>query len=129
MRALIPAIVAATAPVLWFCTENWPWNCIENRRGWRAGLWLRPSPIRMDHDSGFFDQDDNRVEPVGNNPFNTTALLMSPVRTDSAPGAITDFVRKVFLHQWTPQPGHIVRSQPAVSTDRQITWANSLSKV
>jgi hypothetical protein len=33
----------------------------------------------MEYDLGFFDQDDNRVEPVGHNPFNSKVLPMSPV--------------------------------------------------
>jgi putative transposase len=33
----------------------------------------------MDYDLGFFDQDDNRVEPVGSNPFAPKVLPMSSV--------------------------------------------------
>lgn len=31
----------------------------------------------MDYDLGFFDQDENRVEPVGENPFGPKVLPMS----------------------------------------------------
>jgi hypothetical protein len=33
--------------------------------------------IFMDYDPGFFDQDENRVEPAGENPFAPKALPMS----------------------------------------------------
>ena len=32
----------------------------------------------MHYDLGFFDEADNRVEPVGNNPFAPKLLPMSP---------------------------------------------------
>jgi putative transposase len=32
----------------------------------------------MDYDLGFFDEEDNRVEPVGQNPFAPELLPMSP---------------------------------------------------
>ena len=35
----------------------------------------------MDYDLGFFDQDENSVEPVGVNPFAPKVLPMSPKRT------------------------------------------------
>jgi hypothetical protein len=31
----------------------------------------------MQYDSGFFDQEENRVEPVGENPFAPKVLPMS----------------------------------------------------
>ena len=33
----------------------------------------------MDFDIGFFDEEENRVEPVGTNPFAPKVLPMSPV--------------------------------------------------
>ena len=33
----------------------------------------------MKYDIGFFDKHENRIEPVGNNPFNEIVLPMSPV--------------------------------------------------
>ena len=33
----------------------------------------------MDFDIGFFDEEENRVEPVGANPFAPKVLPMSPV--------------------------------------------------
>ena len=32
----------------------------------------------MSHDPGFFDQGEDRVEPVGHNPFARKVLPMSP---------------------------------------------------
>jgi len=32
----------------------------------------------MDYDLGFFDQEENRVQPVGENPFAPKVLPMSP---------------------------------------------------
>lgn len=42
-------------------------------------IWLagRPDPSFMDYDLGFFDQTENRVEPVGVNPFAPKVLPMS----------------------------------------------------
>tara|TARA_R110000787_G_scaffold52239_4_gene123104 strand:+ start:311 stop:553 length:243 start_codon:yes stop_codon:yes gene_type:complete len=42
-------------------------------------IWLagRPAPGLMDYDLGFFDQTENRVEPVGTNPFAPKVLPMS----------------------------------------------------
>ncbi len=41
---------------------------------WVAG---RPYPSFMDYGLGFFDQDENRVESVGVNPFAPKVLPMS----------------------------------------------------
>ena len=43
-------------------------------RVWLAG---RPDPSFLDYDLGFFDQTENRVEPVGVNPFAPKVLPMS----------------------------------------------------
>ena len=40
----------------------------------------------MDYNLGFFDKYFNRVEPVGENPFNQEVLPMSPVWTICFPG-------------------------------------------
>lgn len=32
----------------------------------------------MKYDIGFFDEQENRIEPVGENPFNEIVLPMSP---------------------------------------------------
>lgn len=40
------------------------------------GVWLVSF---MDYDLGFFDNDENRVEPVGINPFAPKVLPMSPI--------------------------------------------------
>lgn len=42
-------------------------------------IWLagRPDPSFLDYDLGFFDQNENRVEPVGISPFAPKVLPMS----------------------------------------------------
>jgi hypothetical protein len=35
----------------------------------------------IDYDLGFFDNKENRVEPMGENPFAPKVLPMSPVKT------------------------------------------------
>jgi putative transposase len=42
----------------------------------------------MHDDPGFFDQDENRVEPVGQNPSAPEVLPMSPVQS------VTDVIGK-----------------------------------
>ena len=50
-----------------------------------AGVTEVDKNIRLvsvpDYDSGFFDEDVNRDEPVGENPFTPKVLPMSPVWT------------------------------------------------
>lgn len=42
-------------------------------------IWLagKPDPSFLDYDLGFFDQNENRVEPAGVNPFAPKVLPMS----------------------------------------------------
>lgn len=37
----------------------------------------KPDPTFLEYDPGFFDQAENRVEPVGVNPFAPKVLPMS----------------------------------------------------
>ena len=49
---------------------GWPDAYVEDK------IWLVSF---MDYDIGFFDEEQNRVEPMGENPFAPKVLPMSPV--------------------------------------------------